>query len=136
MMRPALLWDLCTLPGKCLLAGILSREWHSQLLWLLEMASQQQVSRSLLVNTRKAGWDIFSQRGGERFVGDLLRPRSFAGLLQLVVSATAVNSLSAGFLISAPIYVLKTCPRKSAGPSSGCFHPQGGDDQSKLMLKP
>lgn len=74
----------------------------------IEMASQQQVSRSLLVNARKAGQAIFLWRCGERLLGNLLRLWSFATLLQLVVSVTAVNSRSTSFLVSAPIYVLKS----------------------------
>lgn len=76
----------------------------------IEMASQQQVSRSFLVDARKAGQVIFLQRCGERFLGDLHRLQSFASLLQLVVSVTAASSPSTSFLISAPIYVLKNSP--------------------------
>lgn len=55
------------------------------------------------MDAREAGQSIFLWRCEERFLEDLLRLRAFAGLLQLVVSVTAVNSRST----SAPIYVLK-----------------------------
>lgn len=69
-MRPVLLWGLCAVPGKCLLARPVGREGHGRYSAItIEMASQQQVSRSLLLNATKTRQAVFLWTCGQMFMG-------------------------------------------------------------------